>query len=342
MESIETGRKNCSKVVCLLAVAIFHLNAQGFAYIPPANSNLLIPVKELVWHIHDKNDDPLGDFQSLVIPLKRAGRLFLIEARIDGQVGNLIFDTGASGLVLNKTYFRKYVGYEKSAGGGITGSSGKITRTVVKRVEMSDLFYEDVPSDLMDLGHIENRRGVKILGLFGLNMIDNFEVIFDANKNELLLNRIDKKGNRLSSQLSEIKYDFTQPMETKYNIMLIKGKIGDKLLNFCLDTGAESNVISSDVSKKVMSTIRINRRSGMGGAGAASYEVLYGTMSEFEFGNYQFGTMQTVVTSLEAMCESYGCTIDGMLGYDFWQKGIFCFNFRKNEISFSLWKGDQK
>jgi hypothetical protein len=199
-----------------------------------------------------------------------------------------------------------------------------------------------VAADLTDLGHIENRRGVKILGLFGLNMIGQFEVVFDAISSELHLYRTDKEGNRLTAPAYGFKFEVTQNMETNHNIMLIKGKIGDKILNFCLDTGAESNVISSDVSKKVMSTIQINRRSGMGGAGAASVDVLYGTMKEFEFGNQQFGIMQTVVTSLEAMSEAYGCTIDGMLGYDFWQKGIFCFNFRKSEISFSVMKGAKK
>jgi hypothetical protein len=333
---------NKYKVVCLLVLTLSFGEPGIYADIPDGVHITRVKTALSVINPLDLSDEPLGDFQMLTIPLKRAGRLFLIEARIDGQVGNLIFDTGASGLVLNKTYFRKYVGDDKPAGGGITGSSGKILRTVVKRIEISDLFYENVPADLMDLGHIENRRGIKVLGLFGLNMIDKFEVIFDANKSELQLIRIDKQGNRISSQPSEIKYDFTQVMDTKYNIMLVRGKIGDKMLNFCLDTGAESNVISADVSKKVMNTIQINRRSGMGGAGAASNEVLYGTMNEFEFGEHQFGNMQTVVTSLDVMCESYGCSIDGMLGYDFWQKGIFCFNFRKSEISFSLAKGDKK
>ena len=292
--------------------------------------------------LSEMNDDPLGDFQMLTIPLKRAGNLFLIEVKIDDQLGNLIFDTGASGLVLNKTYFRKYASMEKPAGGGITGASGKIFSTEVKRIEISDLYYENVAADLVDLSHIENRRGLKILGLFSLNMIDKFEVIFNAKNSELQLFRIDKQGNRLSSLPSAYKYDFIQKMDTKYNVMIVRGKIGDKMLNFCLDTGAESNVVSSDVSKKVMSTIDINRRSGMGGAGASSKEVLYGTMNDFEFGDHQFGNMQTVVTSLDVICESYGCSIDGMLGYDFWQKGIFCFNFRKSEISFSLGKGDKK
>lgn len=330
------------KVVFLLIITLAFLAPGVYGDIP---EDVYVPkVKPTISIINllGLSDEPLGEFQMLTIPLKRAGRLFLIEARIDSQVGNLIFDTGASGLVLNKTYFRKYAGDEKTAGGGITGMSGKILRTVVKRIEISDLYYENVPADLMDLGHIENRRGVKVLGLFGLNMIDEFEVIFDANNSVLQLIRIDKQGNRISSQPSETKYDFTQIMDTKYNIMVVRAKVGDKMLDFCLDTGAESNVISSAVPKKVMSTIHINRRSAMGGAGAASDEVLYGIMSEFEFGDHQFGKMQTIVTSLDAMCESYGCSIDGMLGYDFWQKGIFCFNFKKREISFSFEKGVKK
>lgn len=330
------------KLFCALTVLLSLLANRISADIPPGIHPPLVTVNEPVWQFPLMSDEPLGDFQSITIPLKRAGRLFLIEARIDDQVGNLIFDTGASGLVLNRTYFRKYASFEKSAGGGITGASDKIYRTVVKRIDISGLYYEDVAADLTDLGHIENRRGVKILGLFGINMIARFEVVFDAISSELHLYRTDKQGNRMISLASGLKFEVTQSMETNHNIMLIKGKIGDKLLNFCLDTGAESNVISSDVSKKVMSTIQINRRSGMGGAGAAAVEVLYGTMKEFEFGNHQFGIMQTVVTNLEAMSEAYGCPIDGMLGYDFWQKGIFCFNIRKGEISFSIMKGEIK
>jgi predicted aspartyl protease len=328
--------------VFILAVALIFISGPISADIPPGNPASEITMKKLEWLFPNISDKPLGDFQSITIPLKRAGHLFLIEARIDEQVGNLIFDTGATGLVLNKTYFRKYTSTEKPAGEGITGISDKIYRTVVRRIDIMGLHYEDVVADLTDLSHIENRRGVKILGLFSLNMMNEFEVIFDAISSELHLYRVDKLGNRLVALSSGFKFEVTQNMETNHNIMLIQGKIGDKILNFCLDTGAESNVISSDVSKKVMSTIQINRRSGMGGAGAASVDVLYGTMKEFEFGNHQFGVMQTVVTNLGSMSEAYGCSIDGLLGYDFWQKGIFCFNFRKNEISFSVMKGDKK
>lgn len=56
---------------------------------------------------------------SVVIPLKRAGRLLLIDARVEDQTGNLVFDSGANGLVLNSTYFRDHVGTEGAATGEI-------------------------------------------------------------------------------------------------------------------------------------------------------------------------------------------------------------------------------
>ncbi len=326
----------CLLMITAISLKALHADNPVTKSLPGVYTNLSI------FDFLSRNNEPLGDFQSITIPLKRAGRLFLIEARIDDQVGNLIFDTGASGLVLNKTYFRKYVSNEKPTGGGITGVFNKISTIVVRRIDISGMYYENVVADITDLGHIENRRGVKILGLFSLNMITNFEVVFDANNSELQLNRIDKLGNRLNHSLPEIKFSFVQKLETQHNIMIIKGRIGDKMMNFCLDTGAESNVISSSVSRKVMNTVQINRRSGLGGAGGGSVDVLYGTMKEFEFGDHQFGSMETVITNLDAMSEAYGCVIDGMLGYDFWQKGIFCLNFAKHEISFSTGKGAAK
>jgi len=279
---------------------------------------------------------------SVVIPLKQAGRLFLIEARIDDQEGNLIFDTGATGLVLNRTYFRKYAAYEKPGAGGITGNFSKVYGTIVKEIDASGFFYEKVPADMADLGHIEDKRGVKILGLFGMKMIDDMEVIFDAAANQLTLVQTDLEGNRTENNNDLPQFNFRQKIETHHKIMLVRGRIGDKTLNFCLDTGAEINALHRNVSKKVMETVQISRRAPVGGAASRSSEVLYGIMNELEVGSHQFGIMGTVIMDLTAMSEAYGCTIDGMLGYDFWIKGIYSINFRKEEIGFNVRKGDRQ
>jgi hypothetical protein len=48
--------------------------------------------------------------------------------------------------------------------------------------------------------------------------------------------------------------------------------------------------------------------------------------------------MQTIIASLDALSASYGYPIDGMLGYDFFEKGEVCINLVKNELKISFTK----
>lgn len=336
-----SGNLHCSGLFLLLTLGLVLCSMPNYAGNPLSDDLPEGPDKLLV-SILLKGKESGSDVNSVVIPLKQVGRLFLIEARIDDQEGNLIFDTGATELVLNRTYFRKYTSYKKASGGGVTGSMSEVSGTILNRIDVSGLYFEKVAADLAELGHIEDRRGVKILGLFGLKMIDNLEVIFDARLNELRLNRIDMDGNRIDPKAEDLSFEFIQKLETSYDFMMIRGRISDKVLNFCLDTGAEINVLSNNVPKKVMGTVQINRRSTLGGSNSGAIEALYGTMNELELGNHQFGSMNAVIIDLSSMSEAYGCAIDGMLGYDFWQKGVFCFNYKKKEIRFNVGKGDPK
>src|ERR1700753_4525395 len=62
---------------------------------------------------------PTADFKTLVVPIKRAGNLIIVEATIDNLEGNFVLDTGAPYLGLNKTYFRDAPHVDdQEAGGG--------------------------------------------------------------------------------------------------------------------------------------------------------------------------------------------------------------------------------
>jgi predicted aspartyl protease len=276
--------------------------------------------------------EALGDFNSLSIPLKRAGRLFLVEAVIDGEKGNLVFDTGATGLVLNRTYFRNHACVECGPSNGITGSTGNIANTIAKEVRISDLYYRNIKADVTDLSHIENRRGIKIIGLLGFNMIKSFEIVIDAQHNELQLHRVDRKGSRIQSGESIEAQDYSQKIDPWRPVIIVKGQVGGKKLNFCFDTGAETNAISRSASKSVLNTISITRRSELKGAGQASDEVLFGTMNDFMFDKTPIRDMETIVVNLDALSEVYGVTIDGMLGYSFLEKGIITINLVKKQF----------
>ena len=86
-------------------------------------------------------DDPApdGDFQTLIVPIKRAGNLIIVEAQIDSLEGNFVMDTGAPYLVLNSTYFRDSPHVEEQQSAGINGESAGSFTTVVHNFSILDL-----------------------------------------------------------------------------------------------------------------------------------------------------------------------------------------------------------
>jgi len=332
---------------CLTCIVAFYIiltcfySSQCFADNHPVISGFTITKTISISASSSVEKGVSGEPLSITIPLKRVGRLFLIEAKIDNEVGDFVFDSGSSKLVLNRTYFRKYMIISDDEGGGVTGTTGRIDRAIVKRLQISDLSFENVMADVIDLGHIENRRGVKILGLFGLSLIKNFELVIDLNHNELHLYRLDKNGNRLDTHDKQPVPDAREKISEYRNILFVKAKIGGKVLNFCLDTGAESNVLSSFSPKKVMNSVTILRRSELTASGSQGSEVLYGTINDFMFADKIMTNMQTIITSLQNMSDSYGVDIDGMLGYDFFSQGEICINMVRNEIGIRFTKPEK-
>lgn len=335
----------CTLFSSLMAAVAVLLSSFSPRFISSGTPEIdLISVYTSISNLHSDYYTPEFDLNadSVIIPMKRAGRLFLIEAKVDGETGNLVFDTGANGLVLNSTYFRTYV---KTGGGnsnGITGAVGTIEQISIGQIEFSDLIYKNLRADLANLGHIENRRGVKILGLIGFGMIRNLEIVIDPINSELKLFRIDKTGKRLNTKTSGFIPDYSQKIEGNSNILFLKATIGGKLLNFCFDTGAETNAISSDANKKIMSTVTITRRATLKGAGAAGAEVLFGRMNDFTIGNRQLPNMETIITNLDALSEAYGTHIDGMLGNSFINHGIVSVNFVNKQFGIRFTKGEEK
>jgi predicted aspartyl protease len=275
-------------LLILGVIAILSIYSSHPDDIASTNTGRIIDLVRGSEDVYDDTRSSMPPETDLVtIPLKSAGRLFMIEAIIDNQSGNLIFDSGATGLVMNLTYFRKYVKMNLQNATGITGSvigSGSIN---LGKIKISELSFTNVPAALADLGHIENQRGVKVLGLIGLEYFKEFEIMIDAANNELQLHRIDTKGRRVNNSADNFQPDISEPIEILKNIVFVKGSVGGKVLRFCLDTGAETNAISNHASRSVLATISVDRKSNLGGAGQRSVEVLFGTMNDFEFGKHQ-------------------------------------------------------
>lgn len=271
----------------------------------------------------------------VTIPFKQAGRLLIIEAEIDSLRGNFIFDTGAPYLVLNRTYFRNYKKRRNASANGITGESSPVDIVRVDSLKIKNISYSNLNADVINLGEIENVRGIKILGLLGLNLFKGFEMEIDVRNNVLKLYQTDEDGNCIVDP-EKFECEITQPIRVYDNTIFTDCVIAGKKLKFGFDSGAETNALNSRVNKKVLETISITGRRSLKGVGDNSVEILFGRLNDFKMGENTLLGMQTLIANLDGISDVYGTQIDGMLGYDFMSKGVLRINCKKNFLKLCL------
>jgi predicted aspartyl protease len=328
----------CLSVAFVLAVAPLYdaTRPAGHSSIPVAS-----PGKPFRYTIpFEKYGDPLvtSDPASSIIPFTRVGNLIVIQAKVDSSEGNFILDTGAPKLILNMTYFRNYPSHSgENESGGITGET-QASPTMVESLSFGPIKYYKADADRVNLGHIENSKGIKILGLLGMQLFKRFEMIIDYEKSLIYLHLINKKeaSTYKSDMLRDESAYHTFPVKLMDNKLVTYGEIAGKKLTFLIDTGAESNVLDSRLSNKIFEQVSITRRIMLAGSGAQKVEALYGDMKNIKMGDLDIATLPVLVTNLEKMCFSYNQCLDGMLGFDFLSMHKIGFNFVKRKMY--IWK----
>ncbi len=287
----------------------------------------------------DPDPAPMADFKStLVVPIKRAGNLIIIEATVDSLEGNFVLDTGAPYLVLNETYFRDAPHVEDQDAGGVNGQADGSFKTYVHNFKILDLQYSRLTADVTDLSAIENGRGIKILGLLGTRLFSKFALTIDVYHGELYIQKLDDKG-----EIPETERVFRNPFlvtSFKYinDVVFMKGAINEHPLWFAFDTGAETSLLEYRVSKKTGEKMDVISRSKLTGIGGSVFEVIYVRFDNLRIGDQVFMRNRMLLTNLDKMGKVYGSSIDGVLGYDFFGRGIFTINFVKKEFEMYIYK----
>jgi hypothetical protein len=271
-------------------------------------------------------DVSIHDPDALVIPVRRVNRLIVIEAKIDTLIGNFILDTGAPELIVNKTYFRNWWYKTDVMATSATGSMATVQRTRTKELTIRTWRIPKINANVTELGHIENRCGLKILGLLGVSVFKGTSITLDLNNNVLIVHTKPKQNETLLDLKDKIPL-FKTSIDLSNGAILLKGKIADKKLTFCFDTGAETTVLHAGLSDKILNTFEVNGRKSLLGTGGSRLEVLYGNLTSFTIEKYEILNAETIITNLDALSHGYGTRIDLMIGYDLIRKGIIHINF---------------
>lgn len=290
----------------------------------------------------DPISDPIvrSDTSSCVIPFTRAGNLILIKAHIDTLVGNFILDTGAPNLILNITYFRDYATtqHHDELQTGSTGTEAAINRTLIKQFSLGTIHYSRVESDLINLGHLENSKGVKILGLIGVNLFKQCELIIDYEKSVIYLHHIKRKESATykNEQLKDESTYNTIPFDLRDNKIITFSEMAGKKLRFVVDCGAETNLLDSRLPDKIFEQVEISGRTLLLGTGNKKVEAITGILKGLQIANQEIAPLPIIITNMEKTCFSLNGCADGVLGYEFLSLQKIGFNFVTRKMY--IWK----
>lgn len=277
--------------------------------------------------------EPSGEFNTIIIPIKRAMNLIIIQAQIDTLQGNFVLDTGAPYLVLNQTYFRDAPRYFEQESGGINGDAPGSFQTIVKGLHIAELGFDRLKADVTDLSGIENSRHIKVLGLLGTRLFSKFAITVDLFKNVLYIHKLDKNGDIPEQEVVYHDPILKVPFLNADNTLFLKVEVNSNSMWFAFDTGAETNLIDYHQAKKLMGSMEIISRSKLTGVGGSTFEVLYARFDKLLVGQREFTTNRVLITSLDKMGKAYGHSVDGILGYDFFVRAVFSINFVKKEFT---------
>ncbi len=282
---------------------------------------------------------PQGNFDTLKIPLKRAGNLLLVEAEVDGLRGDFILDTGAPGLVLNSAYFRQSAKKKAQQSVGVAGTSNEVFTLNINRLSIKDLYYENISVELTELSHIENSKGVKIIGLLGNALFDELVMRIDIKNNSLLLYRDKepktKKTKFINSNVIQLNLSYQN------HALFIPLKIEKKAINVYFDTGAEQMVLDNYLPKSMMKNVSLNKRLNLRGTGGQKIEVWSGTIKEVGLQSLILKNIPVIVSSLEELSLAYGQSMDAIIGYPILESGIVEINYKKKLFNLYLYKEDE-
>jgi hypothetical protein len=279
--------------------------------------------------------DPIlrPDTSNCTIPFNLVGKLIIIQATADTSSGNFILDTGAPGLVLNNTYFRRYpvMVQHNSSRSDVNGTGGQQETTVVPHFQLGTMHYYRMDADMVSLGHIERARGLKIMGLVGVAFFKECEMTIDYVNNLIHLRHITKKEAKTYQNpvLNDTSRYAAYPIELKSNRILLKMHIGKRDLRFAIDLAAETSILDSRLPDKVLDSVTIEGRILLTGTGTRQVEALSGQLSGLQLGNIKLPLLPVIITHLEYTCFGGMDCINGVLGYDFLSRNTIVINFRK-------------
>ncbi|MEM1321245.1 MAG: aspartyl protease family protein [Bacteroidota bacterium] len=258
-------------------------------------------------------------------PIKMIGGLIFVQAKLEGNIGHFILDTGAPTLVVNRT-LRKQFRPDKQIL-GITGQS-EIGMRLIHDFRLGQLKTKPIEAIDVDMSHLEKLIRHPIEGLIGYQAINNYELLLDYEQQQIEL----LKPNGQPEQ-QDLEIIGRLPFELMGHFPVIKVQIGKRTYHFGIDTGAETNLIARKHKRRLRHwTDKDGTRKYLQGVDKGRVSAYFTQLNNLHIAGKNYDSLPFTFTDISHLNSSRKVKLDGILGYPFLKSQLFSINFKDQEI----------
>lgn len=171
------------------------------------------------------------------LPAKRIGGYLIVSSKTDKHGSwNFLIDTGASITLVSPALARVAANDVNAPGVGtarvrsINGAELSLPRARVRRIQLGDTRFENIPALICDLSSLSAHLGVQIDGILAFPLFRDTRLTLDYPKSRVLITPIDAE-----SLVPGIPIKFNNDQ----HIPLIPIQLGDRTFTALLDSGSD-------------------------------------------------------------------------------------------------------
>ncbi len=296
-----------SSLFILLAYRVMELNSQSSRY----------PVQ----HYSFTSDAPVKT------SFKQIRGLIFVEVELNGKEAYFILDSGAPVVVLNSKYFSN--GMEDGSAQGVSGSLQR-QQIHIDSFRWGNIELADTDLMGLDLSHLEEELDHPFKGLIGYDLLQDFELLIDYEKEQLLLFKDGQTDYHQKIQpQSELSFSY------QLHIPVLEVEIAGAHYDLGLDTGAEQNLLSqAGFDRLPKESFEVQEQTELRGADKNVTEVQRFIVHESKLSGQSFEAMSFVSADISHLTAGYGLKIEGLVGYPFLSQQLCSIDFADKKIYF--------
>ncbi|MBL8148843.1 MAG: aspartyl protease family protein [Blastocatellia bacterium] len=291
------------------------------------------------------------------VPIKVKAKRPHFEAKINGKESiRFVLDTGAGVTVISSKAAERLKLKEVARGGNAyaVGGSGTfpIIYSVIEEIDIAGVKIRNVPVYIRQIHSFSNSAEDAPEGYLGLSVLSNFFTTIDYKMGQLSLRTTKEQKNRKSSEVGEAvpALFFAQEEQaqtlptsvlpfrlTESGLISVEVKLDNESssLNFILDSGASSSVISKSVVEKNNWDKKLlpNESVKIVGAAGITEDVKIMFANSLRVSDLVRENVRLPVINFAALNENSGFEQQGILGGDFLNSCRIEIDFTRLQVS---------